>query len=353
MIKADIIAGARPNFIKAGPIYRAMDRSKEFIPRFINTGQHVIPIMEKKIYKSVGLKDPEVILGENSNPGISYVSEMMYCYDLEIKKNRPDVTLALGDTDSAFACAYVAKRNNVPVVHVEAGNRSGSSFSPEEMNRKTIDHISDLLCAPMKEAVDNLVSENVVGKIVNVGNIMIDSLVEICNSRLYENIKPINCDVLVTLHRSENVDNLENLKKIVSLVNLISGKYRVHFPVHPRTMNKLSSRTAGSMNNCFPPLDYPKFLKTLSKCKAVLTDSGGVQAEASYLGIPCIILARNTGWINLLKMGLVRKASIEKALPILDEVINQKKIMNSIPLWDGKTSERILKSIYDYTNSHI
>jgi len=355
MIKADIIAGARPNFIKAGPIYKAMKESRNFIPRFIHMGQHTNPIMSLDIHKAVGIDIPEIFLETNSISGIECFCEMVKKYNLELTKNRPDIVLSLGDTDSAFAGAYVAKRNNLPVAHVESGTRSRMPFSVEENNRKMIDHISDLLFVPMEDAVDNLINENVVGKMINVGNVMIDSLKMIKNSEFYKNVDYVGCEVLVTLHRSENVDSEENLIKIIKLVDLISEKYSVCFPVHPRTMNKLFSYSLLSNKKyIFPPLNYPEFLKTLSKCKVILTDSGGVQVESCFMGIPCIVLSETTGWTNLLRLGAVKLGNPDTALDLITDIMyDEKKLSFDIPMWDGKSSDKILRGIYDFIHSNI
>lgn len=355
MIKADIIAGARPNFIKAGPIYKAMKESKEFSPRFIHTGQHTSPLMSLDIYKALGIDGPEIFLETGSIPGIECFCEMIRSYNLELVRDLPDIVLSLGDTDSALAGAYVAKRNNLSVVHVESGTRSGGSFSVEENNRKMIDHISDLLFVPMEDAGDNLINEHVVGKMVNVGNVMIDSLKMITNSSGYKDVDYVDCEVLITVHRSENVDNEKSLNEIIKLVDSISEKYSVCFPVHPRTMNKLFSYSLLSDKSyLFPPFDYPKFLKTLSKSKAVLTDSGGVQVESCFMGVPCVVLSETTGWTNLLKLGAVKLGNTDTALDLIIDIMHDKKKLSfDIPMWDGETSEKILREIYDFIHSNI
>ena len=355
MIKADIIAGARPNFVKAGPIYRAMKESKEFTPRFIHTGQHTSPLMSLDVYRAFGIDSPEVFLETGSIPGIECFCKMIKSYNLELVRDLPDIVLSLGDTDSAFAGAYVAKRNNLPVAHVESGTRSKMPFSVEENNRKMIDHISDLLFVPMEDAGDNLINEHVVGKMVNVGNVMIDSLKTITSSNDYRDVNCVDCEVLITVHRSENVDNEESLNKIIKLVDSISEKYSVCFPVHPRTMNKLFSYSLSSDRNYFfPPFNYPKFLKTLSKSRVVLTDSGGVQVESCFMGVPCVVLSETTGWTNLLKLGAVKLGNTDIALDLIVDVMHdEKKLLFDIPMWDGKASERILEGIYDFIHSDL
>lgn len=351
----DIVAGARPNFMKAGPIYQAIMKKGVVKARFVYSGQHTDPIMSADIYRSVGLPShPDVILGTNTTPGFEYLGYMMAAYNAELKygPHKPLACVVLGDTDTALAVAIVASRNEVAVIHVEAGVRSHDYYSPEELNRIMIDSVSDLLLTPFDEATDE-VCHTVRGRTQTVGNVMVDALMRVQGQSSWDELKiPYDFDVLVTIHRQSNVNDKYTLSKIISSLDTLSEKHRLLFPVHPRTRDKLNEMGI-HRTYMVPPMEYTLFLKALTKAKAVITDSGGVQAEAAAVGVPCYVLRGTTGWTNLQDLRLVTLVTLDNMCTLVGNACTggKCKIKCVIPHWDGGAADRIAHCIRNFIQS--
>jgi len=345
-MKIDLIGGARPNFVKIAPIYAKLKEAGED-PRFIHTGQHELSDMGV----SIPIPEPFVVLGENSIPGIPYLARMLFIYEVWVQQHKPDIIIVTGDTDSSFVGAYIGKRYNIPIVHIESGVRAYRN-NIEETNRVAIDHMSDLLFTPFEGASDILRKENVTGHIETVGNIMIDSLIEIVKSESWIGIDAEKYDILVTMHRQENVDNPDRFSKILRAVHEVSKVFNIIFPIHPRSKDKLDRFGFEVRSYMVDPFPYTKMLKTMSKAKMVITDSGGVPAEASYFGVPSLLMSEVTGWTNLLESGHIKLTNPDTLVNDTLDFFNVRSVFK-IDLWDGKTSDRIVDAILRWSNEHI
>lgn len=355
--KVHLVAGARPNFMKIAPIYREMKRDGRLEPAWVFSGQHFDPEMTKNLWDDLELTAPDIDLSEDytakdTDRFVTFLRFQKRYYD-ELRRKKPKMVVVVGDTSTTLGGAYTARANHIPVAHVEAGLRSNYLDMPEELNRRIVDHISDLLLAPTDDAAHNLTTEDVPGEIRIVGNVMIDSLCSVLESDAYKETKAANATILVTLHRPENVDNFKRLKEIVDVLDKLQHRIgKVYFPCHPRTMDRLKSR--GLMIRTFPwirdPLPYVKFIKAMAQSTMVITDSGGVQEESTFLGKPCITLrvsgTERPETIHEGTNSLIRDPSrlYEQCVETLTKITNGrwKDYECSIPLWDGKSAKRIV-----------
>jgi UDP-N-acetylglucosamine 2-epimerase (non-hydrolysing) len=351
----DIVAGARPNFMKAGPIYQAIEKAGHFGCRFVYSGQHTSYVMSDEIYEWVGLPMPEVLLGQNLSPGLDYLGQMMTSYDMSLKygPHMPLSVIVVGDTDTSLAAAIVAARNKVPIVHVEAGVRSHDKHAPEEQNRIMIDSISDLLLTPFEEATSAMMLQ-VDGQVKTVGNVMVDSLNKVMSSEKFKAIETDPIDILVTIHRQANVTGTGNLPKILKNLDELSKDWKVKFPVHPRTQAEFN-RTHRYRDYMYEPMSYPEFLSQMKNSKAVITDSGGVQAEAAVLGIPCFVLRDSTGWQNLLELGLVSLINLNDMCNVVASSCDNGEchLACSIPGWEDNAADRIAHYVHLLVQSRL
>lgn len=361
-----LIAGARPNFMKVAPLYRELSsHPATYLPRIIHTGQHYDAKMSKLFFDDLGMPQPFAYLDVGSGTHGRQTARIIERYeDLILKGERPDLVIVAGDVNSTIACALVAKKMNIPVAHLEAGLRSYDEQMPEEINRILTDRISDLLLTPSPDADENLIFEGISrDKIFLVGNIMIDSLIEHLQkaekSSIHEDVG-IQIDepyVLVTLHRPSNVDSYVSLKLLLQAFGEISKQLKLIFPIHPRTRKNIAEMDLGSALENAPglivtePLGYLDFLKLETNATLILTDSGGIQEESTYLGIPCLTLRENTERPITITQGtnqLVRldtMSIVEAVQRILAGEIKQGSIPN---LWDGKTAKRVVKVLDDW-----
>lgn len=343
------VIGARPNFPKVVPIINAMnDDGIDHV--LVHTCQHYDYEMSEVFLKELNCK-PDYYLKIESN-GINRITSIMTEFEKVCLKEKPNCVLVVGDVDSTFACAFVANKLGIKVVHIEAGLRSFDRTMPEEVNRVLTDSISDVLFASEQSALTNLALEHVVGEVRLVGNVMIDSLISKIDQIIDLNYlvdERISEYIVVTLHRPSNVDNKKYLTKIINMLEYLKDDDFV-FPVHPRTENSL--KTFGlwqRINNIYniriiKPLSYIRFLSLVYNSKAVLTDSGGIQEETTYLDIPCLTLRKNTERPITVDKGSNTLISINQ-LPDYMNLINNcnYKCAEKIPYWDGKTAQRICK----------
>ncbi|MGD9631274.1 MAG: non-hydrolyzing UDP-N-acetylglucosamine 2-epimerase [Pyrinomonadaceae bacterium] len=358
-----IIVGARPNFMKAAPICAEMRRRPdEFDVKIVHTGQHYDAAMSDGFFKDLGLPEPDFYLGVGSASHAEQTARIMLAFEPVVLGQRPDWVIVVGDVNSTVACALVASKLGVKVAHIEAGLRSFDRTMPEEINRIVTDSISDLLFTTEGSANENLRREGTVPeKIRFVGNVMIDSLVENLERAKESNIlaalglTPQSYAVL-TLHRPSNVDERETLEPLIDALIEIGRRLPIIFPVHPRTRTKiddfkLDERISASNLRLIDPLGYLDFLSLYSPAKFVMTDSGGLQEETAYLGIPCLTIRENTERPVTIEIGtnqLVKDPiSLKRAaFGLLDRTAPVPKDLP--PLWDGKAAGRICDEILAY-----
>lgn len=353
--------GARPNFVKVAALHRAFAKYPEFSVRLVHTGQHHDDAMYRVFLTQLGLPDPDFSLGIHGGSHTGQTAQIMLAFEKVLSSESPDMVIVVGDVNSSLACALVAAKEGVKLAHVEAGLRSGDKTMPEEINRILIDQMSDELFVSEELAVKNLQSERIgPEKIHFVGNVMIDTLVH-CRERasklsIMHDLGLKKKDYFVmTMHRSANVDSPEELMLLVELTEAVSKLRRVVFPVHPRTKSKLISQGIWTRLErmeglrLLPPQGYIEFISLISNADLVITDSGGVQEETTFLGVPCITLRKSTERPSTIGEGTNRLAGgldVANAMHIINEVINGEKKQTSLPaLWDGSASDRIVQII--------
>ena len=358
-MKITIVAGARPNFMKIAPIIAAIKveatAGKDISYRLVHTGQHYDKNLSDTFFKELNIPKPDVNLEVKSGTQAQQTGAIMERFEEEIRIHRPDVVLVVGDVTSTMACAIVAKKAHIDVVHVEAGIRSGDRKMPEEINRIVTDSITDYFYTTTKEASQNLYNIGIQREQVHlVGNVMIDTL--LANLKRLEKPKFWEAYGLVkkeyyvmTLHRPSNVDETNGLRDLITLIMKKAGNTPVIFPVHPRTLKILENLDLSHKNLHFvPPQGYLNFIYLVKNAYAVLTDSGGITEETTILNVPCITFRDSTERPETCVMGtnvLVGQnpALIEQAFNNL----NNAKWNNAqeIPLWDGKAATRIVQSL--------
>jgi UDP-GlcNAc3NAcA epimerase len=319
-LKILTIVGARPQFIKAYPVSKAISEKKDIEEVLLHTGQHYDFNMSKIFFSQLSLKEPDYNLGVGSGTHGKQTGEMLKGIEDVILKESPNLILIYGDTNSTLAGALSGAKCQIPVAHVEAGLRSYNMRMPEEINRILADRISSYLFCPTETAVNNLIKEgfsnfNYEGfifkkpKVINSGDVMYDAFL-LCKEALNPapEIKKITEDhdkfYLATIHRAENTDSKNNLKNIIDALEEISKDAPVILPIHPRTKAKLINHNIVTNKlKLIEPVGYFDMLYLLDKCQAVLTDSGGLQKEAYFSGKPCITLREETEWTELIGIG--------------------------------------------------
>jgi UDP-N-acetylglucosamine 2-epimerase (non-hydrolysing) len=336
------VVGARPNFMKAAPIIREMAKhGAVFEQTLVHTGQHYDANMSDVFFDELDLPKPAVNLDVGSGTHAAQTAQVMLRFEPVLQEYKPDWVLAPGDVNSTLACALVATKLGVKIAHVEAGLRSFDRTMPEEINRLLTDQISDLLLTPSQDGNDNLLREGIAPeKIHLVGNVMIDTLVHL---QRY---------LLVTLHRPSNVDDPAKLREIMQALDVLSRQLPVVFPVHPRTRRRvldLGIATEGKDIQLIEPLGYLDFLAFQAHAALVVTDSGGVQEETTYLGIPCLTLRPNTERPVTISQGTnqlvssTQNALIDAVERTLQRYSQMDPATTPRPaLWDGHTAERIV-----------
>ena len=343
-----LVAGARPNFVKLSPLFYSLTEAGER-PIVVHTGQHYDYELSQAFFEDFNLPEPDHYFGVGSDTNLKQISKIISIAEDVLKDIRPDVVVVFGDVNSTLALAVASRHLQIPLAHVEAGLRSRDWTMPEEINRVTTDALSDLLFSPSYDATENLLRE---GKspesVFTVGNIMIDSLVRVrpLAERL-EYWREIGLErgryVLATLHRPVNVDDPDRLRRIIDVLNALHREFPVVFPVHPRTRKNMERWGIEAEFMALKPLRYTHFLSLMMGSGLVITDSGGVQEETSFLGIPCITLRPNTERPITITLGTNELVKEPEDLP---EVARRKFghfRETSIPLWDGKTAGRIAR----------
>ncbi len=362
-MKIHLVCAARPNFMKVAPLYHALKKESWAYPIIVHTGQHYDFNMSDTFFEDFGLPEPDIYLGVKSGTHAEQTGRVMMAYEKILNHQRPDLVVVVGDVNSTMAATLTASKLGIKLAHLEAGLRSFDRSMPEEINRLVTDTLADMLWTPSKDASENLIKEGISpDKIHLVGNIMIDSL-EMLREKI-ESEETYRTFALtagrygvVTLHRPSNVDNPAVLKEICSILMEISEEVPVVFPIHPRTRknmeeNHLLTAMESSRNLYLPePLGYIHFMNLVFNCRFVITDSGGIQEETSYLGIPCLTVRKNTerpitvthGTNQLCELGQVRRKTSEI-------VMGDARARKNIEYWDGKTAGRIVKVLRNGSN---
>lgn len=349
------VVGARPNYMKIAPIVRVMARyPREFAQTLVHTGQHYDDNMSKIFFDELGLPRPDINLEVGSGSHAEQTAAVMMRFEPVLEQFKPDWILVPGDVNSTLACALVAVKLGVKVAHVEAGLRSFDQTMPEEINRLLTDQISDLLLTHSPEANENLTREGIAREKVHlVGNTMIDTLARLMP--LAENHWPalrkqygVEKFVLVTLHRPNNVDNAASFGEIMAALNQVSAGVPVIFPVHPRTRQRIAEYgiTIRGGVRLTEPIGYVDFLALQAHASVVVTDSGGVQEETTFLGVPCLTVRPNTERPITITNGtnqLIERKS-EAITAAIRAALDRLRDSDPAPpeLWDGKAAARIV-----------
>lgn len=358
MLKIIHVVGARPNFMKVAPVMGALAECGDVSQVLVHTGQHYDANMSRVFFDELGLPTPDVNLEVGSGSHAVQTAQIMMRFEEVVLARNPDLVLVYGDVNSTVAAAVVCAKLRVPIGHVEAGLRSFDRSMPEEINRLLTDQVADLLFTPSADGDQNLLREGVAGgKIHLVGNVMIDTLVRllpVAASRPVGN--GLNADLkdygLITLHRPSNVDNPTVLKAVMEVLVDVGADLPLLFPVHPRTKARISEFDMHALNNgrirLLEPLGYLDFLKLQTGARVVVTDSGGIQEETTYLGVPCITVRENTERPVTVEIGtnVLVGQDMRRLREELGRVLNGEGKRGEIPpLWDGKASERIAQVI--------
>jgi UDP-N-acetylglucosamine 2-epimerase (non-hydrolysing) len=352
------VVGARPNFMKVAPVMAALGKYDGISQLLLHTGQHYDVNMSGIFFQQLGMPAPHINLEVGSGSHAHQTAEIMSRLEPVALEWKPDLLLVYGDVNSTVAAALVCAKLLIPVGHVEAGLRSFDRTMPEEINRLLTDQIADLLFTPSGDGNENLIREGVAPeKIHLVGNVMIDTLVRLLP--LADNRTIVAClglrnqnYGLVTLHRPSNVDDHDILSSIIETFNKISKDLPLVFPIHPRTRKRITECGLKIKENgtfhLIDPIGYLDFLSLQRKAKVVITDSGGIQEETTFMGVPCLTLRENTERPITVTLGtntLVGKDMnrLKREVPL---ILNGEAKKGTIPpLWDGKASDRISEVI--------
>jgi UDP-N-acetylglucosamine 2-epimerase (non-hydrolysing) len=370
-LKIILVAGARPNFMKVAPIISAIKKFNnstnltnpiKYI--LVHTGQHYDMAMSESFFHELELPKPDINLEVGSASHAVQTANIMIRFEEVCLGEKPDWVIVVGDVNSTMACALVAAKLGIKVAHVEAGLRSFDRTMPEEINRLVTDALSDLLFTPSEDADENLLREGIPAiKIKRVGNIMIETLVanldQARECRTWEKfgVVPKNY-VFVTLHRPANVDEREVISNIFENLSKLSERIPVVFPMHPRTRKQLETfGLKQELENVkglrlSDPIRYHDTICLVDNSRFVLTDSGGLQEETTFLGIPCLTLRPNTERPITIKQGTNKLTFLERLEVDFNDLLNGCQSKGKIPkLWDGSTGERIIKILSEQANN--
>jgi UDP-N-acetylglucosamine 2-epimerase (non-hydrolysing) len=364
----DLVAGARPNFMKLAPVMKATLAQNGLRPRIVHTGQHYDYGMNGVFFEELGIPEPDVHLEVGSGSHAVQTARILEGYEAHLMKNRPAATVVFGDVNSTIACALAAVKLGVPVVHVEAGLRSFDRTMPEEINRILTDAIAELLLVSEPSGMGNLTREGIErSKAKLVGNVMIDTLKREYNfakhSRVLEKLDLNKREyILMTLHRPANVDDPRTLRALLEVIIELSQKIPVVFPVHPRTRHAaeqagltdilLQTKSLRYVN----PLAYRDNLWLMANARMVLTDSGGMQEETTYLKVPCLTLRENTERPITVEKGTSRLVGNDpkRIREAFEDVLGDRwPVGEDIPLWDGHAGKRVAEKLSEWLEGVI
>ncbi|TAN77799.1 MAG: UDP-N-acetylglucosamine 2-epimerase (non-hydrolyzing) [Gallionella sp.] len=368
------VVGARPNFMKMAPIMAALgDLEPKLAVSLVHTGQHYDAAMNHQYFEALGIPQPDTNLEVGSGSHAVQTAEVMRRFEPVLDAKRPSAVLVVGDVNSTLACALVAAKKGIPVIHVEAGLRSFDRAMPEEINRILTDQISDLLFITERSGRENLLREGIAdSRIRFVGNVMIDTL-----RRNLEKAVPVagilkdacrgtfldghDGYAVLTLHRPSNVDDPDTLRTLLETVLKIGARLPVIFPLHPRTRAMIERFGFNKMLDVhellqLPPIGYLEMLGLMKDARVVLTDSGGIQEETTALGVPCITLRNNTERPITVDEGTNTIAGQDpaKILAAFDEIMRGGGKAGRVPeFWDGQASVRIAASIHEWLKNGL
>jgi len=352
-MKIVTIIGARPQFIKAASLSRAIAKHDDIEEVIVHTGQHFDTNMSEVFFTEMQIPKPHYNLDINSLGHGAMTGRMMEQIEKILIKEKPDWLLVYGDTNSTLAGALAAKKLKIKVAHVEAGLRSYNMKMPEEVNRILTDRISDVLFCPTQQAIDNLESEgynNIDCKVVNVGDIMYDSAL-FYNTLENEGVKGLPKNyILATVHRAENTDDLQKLKNIFSALDDIHKEYPIVLPLHPRTKNILEANGIKTYIQIIEPVGYLDMVSLIKNSKAVITDSGGLQKEAYFFKKQGFTLRDQTEWVELIEIGcnqLIDVLNDDIAATVLNSIDKELDFSKEI-YGEGATSEKILEVLMNF-----
>jgi UDP-N-acetylglucosamine 2-epimerase (non-hydrolysing) len=366
------VVGARPNYMKVAPIMRAFEReAPRRRPLLVHTGQHYDESMNGRLFQDLELPPPDVNLNVGSGTHAAQTAEVMRRFEPVIDDLSPACVLVVGDVNSTLACALVAAKKLVPVVHVEAGLRSFDRSMPEEINRVLTDQISEVLYTTERSAHDNLAREGVAPERVHfVGNVMIDSLhmhmrravpfeATLAAAGVAKGAIGAGGYGVVTLHRPSNVDSPHTLTAVLGTLEAVSRRLPLVWPMHPRTganieqfgMLALLERMQGAV---LPPQGYLEMLGLMRDATLVLTDSGGIQEETTALGVPCLTMRENTERPITVEQGTNTVVGIDRQLILscVERILSGQGKLGRVPeLWDGRASQRIARHLEAWLDS--
>ncbi len=362
MIKIFTIVGARPQFIKASILSRLIrsDKWKKHINEVIvHTGQHYDKNMSDVFFSEMGIPEPNYNLNIGSATHGKMTGELIIKIEEILINEKPDFVLVYGDTNSTIAGALAAAKLHIPIIHVEAGLRSFNKKMPEEINRILTDHLSKILFCPTKLSIRNLKNENIVKDVYLVGDIMYDAAIFYGNrNNNYNLIEELGLEkkkyILATIHRAENTDNKQKLKNIFNAFRKISLTEKIIIPMHPRLKKSMQEiglyNVLCSIKNIIniDPIGYIDMIELEKNSKIIITDSGGIQKEAYFHGVPCITLRDETEWIETVENGWNQVVGTDEDR-IADAISNVKKGTKIDEYGDGTTAEKILNKILDYS----
>ena len=362
MSKILLIVGARPNFMKMAPLYFEMAQTAGIEPVIVHTGQHYDYAMSQAFFEDLELPQPHHHLEVGSGTHAEQTAKVMIEFEKVLVEEKPDLVVVFGDVNSTVACSLTAKKLHVPVAHVEAGLRSFDERMPEEINRRVTDAISDLLFTPSTDGDENLRCEGADhGRVCCVGNIMIDSVVTILGrispAQEAETLQRLGLQqgnyALVTLHRPSNVDAADSLREILQYLNRLAERIAVVFPMHPRTKKNIKNfGIEMAFNDGFriiEPVRYREFITLQKNSRFVLTDSGGIQEETTFLKLPCLTLRPNTERPITVTQGTNELVDMSNVEEKSDRILSSNWKEGTVPpLWDGKTAQRIVQAVQEF-----
>jgi UDP-N-acetylglucosamine 2-epimerase (non-hydrolysing) len=368
------IVGARPNFMKIAPIMRALDRHAQRVAGvLVHTGQHYDVAMNAQFFQQLRIPEPHVSLEVGSASHAVQTAEIMKRFEPILDEHAPDCVLVVGDVNSTIACALVAAKKGVKVVHVEAGLRSFDRSMPEELNRLLTDQLSDRLYTTEASAAANLAAEGIdTSRVVFAGNVMIDTLlasldqaVPVARTLAANGIQPgrageLGRYALLTLHRPSNVDQPQRLANLFDTLLAVADSLPIVFPVHPRTRARIDEAgLAGFLADlrvfALPPIGYVEMLGLTASATVVLTDSGGLQEETTALGVPCLTLRENTERPITIEQGtntLVGTDPVAIRRGLATALAGGGKAGRRPELWDGRAAERIVDDLVGWLAAH-
>lgn len=368
------VVGARPNFMKVAPLHRAIKNLPGWTSKIVHTGQHFDAKMSDVFFTQLELPTPDFFLGIGGGSHTEVTAKIMLAFEKIVESEKPDLIIVVGDVTSTLACTLVAIKMGIPLAHVEAGLRSGDRTMPEEINRILTDSVANYLFVTEQSGLDHLKREGVPDeKVFFTGNVMIDSLVryqeKAKSSTILEELglQAIDLEnrrdtsqtdfIVMTMHRPANVDTENGLKAILELIELSTAKTKVVFPIHPRTRSNMAKfgleDTLTQNKNLIltEPLGYLEFIQLMTHAKAILTDSGGIQEETTYLGIPCLTFRDSTERPITVTLGtnqLLADLNPKITFAALEEILAGHHKKGQIPpLWDGHAAERIAENLFN------